>query len=111
MTTLLISLWINCASTVNLNFCHAGCTGGVGRGEFMSNGIGSGGGHGGRGGSACFNDSCIDGGISYGNVYLPCELGSGSGSGNDSSAYSTSGGGVIGMSGSIHWWMSFYHFE
>ncbi|XVF48616.1 hypothetical protein PTKIN_Ptkin03bG0204300 [Pterospermum kingtungense] len=70
-----------------------GCVGGVGRGKFSDNGIGSGGGHGGKGGLGCYNDSCVEGGISYGNSELPCELGSGSG--NESSAGSTAGGGVI----------------
>ena len=60
----------------------------------ISNGISSGGGHGGKGGAGCYNGSCVEGGISYGNVDLPCELGSGSG--NYTSAYSTAGGGIIG---------------
>ncbi|XP_059645479.1 uncharacterized protein LOC132287032 [Cornus florida] len=72
-----------------------GCKGGVGQGKVLSNGIGSGGGHGGKGGVGCYNGSCIDGGISYGDADLPCELGSGSG--NDSLAGSTAGGGVIVM--------------
>ncbi|XLS67626.1 hypothetical protein HN51_018649 [Arachis hypogaea] len=70
-----------------------GCTGGLGHGNVLSNGVGSGGGHGGKGGDACYNDSCIEGGISYGNANLPCELGSGSG--NSSSASGTSGGGIV----------------
>lgn len=60
----------------------------------LSNGITSGGGHGGKGGAGCYNGSCVEGGISYGNADLPCELGSGSG--NDTSANSTAGGGIIG---------------
>lgn len=60
----------------------------------LSNGITSGGGHGGKGGAGCYNASCVEGGISYGNADLPCELGSGSG--NDTSANSTAGGGIIG---------------
>ncbi|KAA8525196.1 hypothetical protein F0562_006940 [Nyssa sinensis] len=72
-----------------------GYTGGVGRGEVLSNGLGSGGGHGGKGGVGCYNGSCIEGGISYGDADLPCELGSGSG--NDSLAGSTAGGGIIVM--------------
>lgn len=71
-----------------------GCTGGIGRGDILGNGVGSGGGHGGRGGVACQNDTCIKGGISYGNAYLPCELGSGSG--NENLTGSTAGGGIIG---------------
>ncbi|OMO66886.1 hypothetical protein CCACVL1_20946 [Corchorus capsularis] len=77
-----------------------GCTGGVGKGNFLENGIGSGGGHGGKGGLGCYNDSCVPGGISYGNSELPCELGSGSG--NESSADSTTGGGVIVMGSMEH---------
>lgn len=75
-------------------FSPSGCTGGVGRGHVQSNGVGSGAGHGGKGGPGCYNGSCIEGGISYGNAELPCELGSGSG--DDSSAGSTAGGGIIG---------------
>lgn len=60
----------------------------------QGNGLGSGGGHGGRGGMGCYNGSCIDGGVSYGDANLPCELGSGSG--NDSLSMSTTGGGVLG---------------
>ncbi|CAI0409097.1 unnamed protein product [Linum tenue] len=77
-----------------------GCTGGVGRGSFLSNGVGSGGGHGGKGGLGCYNDSCIDGGISYGDQYLPCELGSGSGHGNLTGT--TAGGGIIVMGSLEH---------
>ncbi|PPD77330.1 hypothetical protein GOBAR_DD25754 [Gossypium barbadense] len=72
----------------------AGCIGGVGKGNFLDNGIGSGGGHGGKGGLGCYNSSCVGGGNSYGNSKLPCELGSGSG--NESSADSIAGGGIIG---------------
>ncbi|KAL9376523.1 hypothetical protein Peur_030643 [Populus x canadensis] len=77
-----------------------GCTGGVGRGNVLSNGVGSGGGHGGKGGSACYKDSCIEGGVSYGNAELPCELGSGSG--EEMSAGSTAGGGIIVMGSLEH---------
>lgn len=72
----------------------SGCTGGVGRGHVLSNGIGSGGGHGGKGGAGCHDGHCVEGGITYGNADWPCELGSGSG--DESSAGSTAGGGVIG---------------
>ncbi|KAA8521316.1 hypothetical protein F0562_011989 [Nyssa sinensis] len=72
-----------------------GCTGGVGRGKVSSNGLGSGAGHGGKGGVGCYNGSCIEGGISYGDADLPCELGSGSG--NDILAGSTAGGGITVM--------------
>ncbi|XP_022750129.1 uncharacterized protein LOC111299295 isoform X6 [Durio zibethinus] len=77
-----------------------GCIGGVGRGNFLDNGIGSGGGHGGRGGLGCYNGSCVEGGVSYGNSELPCELGSGSG--NESIADSTTGGGIIVMGSMEH---------
>ncbi|XP_030530685.2 uncharacterized protein LOC115741106 [Rhodamnia argentea] len=77
-----------------------GCTGGVGRGSLLSNGIGSGGGHGGKGGAGCYNGVCVPGGISYGNEEMPCELGSGSG--NDSLKGSTSGGGVVVMGSAEH---------
>ncbi|KAM7493377.1 hypothetical protein LguiB_027986 [Lonicera macranthoides] len=71
-----------------------GCTGGVGKGEVLSDNISSGGGHGGKGGDGCYNgSSCIEGGMSYGDADLPCELGSGSG--NDSSL--TAGGGILVM--------------
>lgn len=70
-----------------------GCIGGVGRGKIIS-GIGSGAGHGGRGGVSCYNDSCVEGGIAYGEANLPCELGSGSG--NDSAIGYTAGGGILG---------------
>ena len=66
----------------------------MGRGNGLSNGIGSGGGHGGKGGSACYSGICVDGGVSYGDAELPCELGSGSGEENSSG--STAGGGIIG---------------
>jgi hypothetical protein len=71
-----------------------GCTGGLGRGEVLSNGLGSGGGHGGKGGAAFYNGSYIEGGNSYGNPNLPCELGSGSG---NLSGISTAGGGILVM--------------
>lgn len=77
----------------NYTYDDTGCTGGVGRGSVID-GIGSGGGHGGKGGAGCYGNICIQGGISYGNKEMPCELGSGSG--NDSSGGSTAGGGVIG---------------
>ncbi|GKB53270.1 mediator of RNA polymerase II transcription subunit 14 [Tanacetum coccineum] len=66
-----------------------GCTGGVGRGHLLNKRIGSGGGYGGTAGHGCYNDTCIEGGLPYGDAELPCQLGSGGG--NDSSA-----GGVIG---------------
>ncbi|KAK1265041.1 hypothetical protein QJS04_geneDACA010502 [Acorus gramineus] len=77
-----------------------GCRGGVGRGMVSSDGLGGGGGHGGRGGNGYHNGSFVDGGIAYGNPYMPCELGSGSG--NDSLAGSTAGGGIIVMGSMDH---------
>ncbi|EPS64424.1 hypothetical protein M569_10357 [Genlisea aurea] len=70
-----------------------GCHGGVGQGRLLENGLGSGGGHGGRGGMGCYNGTCIGGGSSYGDADLPCELGSGSG--NDSVGASSAGGGIL----------------
>ncbi|KAG5403070.1 hypothetical protein IGI04_009189 [Brassica rapa subsp. trilocularis] len=70
-----------------------GCRGGVGEGKLLGNGFGSGGGHGGKGGRVCYNNSCVEGGITYGNAELPCELGSGSG--DYSADYSSSGGGIV----------------
>ncbi|CAM8961294.1 unnamed protein product [Rhodiola kirilowii] len=70
-----------------------GCVGGIGKGNMSISGIGSGAGHGGKGGSGCYNGTCVDGGIAYGQAALPCELGSGSG--EDDSYGSTSGGGII----------------
>ncbi|RVW52364.1 hypothetical protein CK203_072021 [Vitis vinifera] len=80
-------------SSGKISTSRMGCTGGVGRGKFLSSGLGSGGGHGGKGGDGCYKGSCVEGGISYGNADLPCELGSGSG--NDTLDGSTAGGGVI----------------
>ncbi|KAF8388896.1 hypothetical protein HHK36_025577 [Tetracentron sinense] len=77
-----------------------GCTGGFGRGKVLSNGLGGGGGHGGKGGDGYYNGSFIEGGDAYGNADLPCELGSGSG--NDSLAGSTAGGGIVVMGSLEH---------
>ncbi|TYK05710.1 uncharacterized protein E5676_scaffold98G001920 [Cucumis melo var. makuwa] len=71
-----------------------GCTGGVGRGRIFANGLGAGGGHGGKGGDGYYNGTFINGGVAYGDPNLPCELGSGSG--NGSLAGETAGGGIIG---------------
>uniref|UniRef100_A0A6N2L0C2 G8 domain-containing protein n=1 Tax=Salix viminalis TaxID=40686 RepID=A0A6N2L0C2_SALVM len=84
---------ISVPSSGTISASGMGCTGGVGRGNVLSNGTGSGGGHGGKGGSACYKGSCVDGGVSYGDAELPCELGSGSGEENSSG--STAGGGII----------------
>ncbi|CAK9152772.1 unnamed protein product [Ilex paraguariensis] len=77
-----------------------GCVGGMGRGKFLTNGLGGGGGHGGKGGDGFYNGSFIEGGVEYGNADLPCELGSGSG--NDSLAGTTAGGGIIVMGSLEH---------
>lgn len=86
----------SCSPYPELNeaFLYKGCTGGLGSGVLLPNGLSSGAGHGGRGGDAYYNGSYISGGISYGDAGLPCELGSGSG--NHSFSSSTSGGGIIG---------------
>lgn len=87
-------------SSGSISASGLGCSGGVGRGRFLSNGLGGGGGHGGKGGSGYYNGSVIEGGVSYGNADLPCELGSGSG--NYSLAGVTSGGGIIVMGSLEH---------
>ncbi|KAE8735412.1 Gamma-glutamyltranspeptidase 3 [Hibiscus syriacus] len=53
-----------------------GCTGGVGRGTVLKNGLAGGGGHGGKGGEAYYDGSFLEVGVSYGDADLPCELGS-----------------------------------
>ncbi|KAG5030118.1 hypothetical protein AAZX31_05G210200 [Glycine max] len=77
-----------------------GCTGGLGRARYFENGIGGGGGHGGYGGDGYYNGNFIEGGSTYGDVDLPCELGSGSG--NNSLAGATAGGGIIVMGSLEH---------
>ncbi|KAJ6963023.1 hypothetical protein NC652_001602 [Populus alba x Populus x berolinensis] len=77
-----------------------GCNGGIGKGNY-SKGAGSGAGHGGRGGSGCFNGIVSNGGNKYGNADLPCELGSGT-QGPNQSYGNVIGGGMIVM-GSIQW--------
>lgn len=75
----------------------SGCKSGIGRGRLLSSGLSGGGGHGGKGGNGVVNGSRAEGaegGPTYGNADLPCELGSGSG--NDSTGLSTAGGGIIG---------------
>lgn len=71
----------------------------MGRGKFFENGLGSGGGHGGDGGDGYYDGNFIEGGVAYGDADLPCELGSGSG--NDSLAGATAGGGIIGKAFSL----------
>ncbi|RDX91133.1 hypothetical protein CR513_26927, partial [Mucuna pruriens] len=75
-----------------------GCTGGLGKGKYFENGIGGGGGHGGYGGDGYYNGNFIEGGSTYGDVDLPCELGSGSGN----SSLMTAGGGIIVMGSLEH---------
>ncbi|KAI9118983.1 hypothetical protein K1719_009658 [Acacia pycnantha] len=77
-----------------------GCTGGLGRGRLYWNGLGGGGGYGGNGGDGYYNGSFIEGGTTYGDADLPCELGSGSG--NSSLAGATAGGGIIVMGSLEH---------
>ncbi|XP_048442669.1 uncharacterized protein LOC103943935 isoform X2 [Pyrus x bretschneideri] len=90
--------WVRAVSVHSSGVISAsglGCTGGVGRGKLFANGLGGGGGHGGKGGDGYYDGNFIDGGASYGDADLPCELGSGSG--NDSLAGATAGGGIIVM--------------
>lgn len=91
---------------------HCRVHGGLGRGKIVDNGVGGGGGHGGKGGDGFQNGSFISGGVTYGNAELPCELGSGSG--NDSLASATAGGGIIGkvsvkLGGHIDFAFIFFH--
>lgn len=74
----------------------SGCEGGYGKGAFEPVGVGGGAGHGGRGGKGYYKGSYSAGGIVYGNTTLPCEFGSGSGSGNATFGDDTAGGGIIG---------------
>ncbi|XP_071730346.1 uncharacterized protein [Rutidosis leptorrhynchoides] len=83
-------------STGIVSTSKMGCTGGPGRGQLLRNGIGSGGGYGGTGGYGCYNDTCIEGGLPYGDADLPCQLGSGGG--NDS----TAGGGILVIGSMVH---------
>ncbi|XP_010321128.2 uncharacterized protein [Solanum lycopersicum] len=87
-------------STGSISASGLGCTGGLGSGVLLPNGLSSGAGHGGKGGDAFYNGSYINGGISYGDTGLPCELGSGSG--NHSLPSSTAGGGIIVMGSLEH---------
>ena len=97
MSKIFFSIHITFISLNNSKFAlpSAGCRGGIGRGKMLSSGLSGGGGHGGKGGDGIYSSSHAKGGPEYGNADLPCELGSGSGSGNDS-ASSTAGGGIIG---------------
>ncbi|XP_057750325.1 uncharacterized protein LOC130968867 [Arachis stenosperma] len=83
-----------------INVSGLGCTGGLGRGRYFENGIGGGGGHGGYGGDGYYNGNFVEGGSTYGDADLPCELGSGSG--NDSLAGATKGGGIVVMGSLEH---------
>lgn len=80
-----------------------GCKQGIGKGTFFKYGAAGGAGHGGQGGVGIYNGMRSVGGQQYGNAYLPCELGSGSGSA-ESADYSA-GGGLI-VIGSMKWPLS-----
>ncbi|KAL8244754.1 hypothetical protein R6Q59_011012 [Mikania micrantha] len=80
-------------STGTISTSKMGCIGGIGKGEVLNVGVGSGGGYGGSGGYGCFNGTCIEGGLPYGDANLPCWLGSGGG--NDDNTDSTAGGGIL----------------
>ncbi|KAL9226861.1 hypothetical protein vseg_002624 [Gypsophila vaccaria] len=84
-----IDVWSSGAITAS----GLGCTGGIGKGKVLSNGLSGGAGHGGNGGAGCYNSTCVEGGVAYGSENLPCELGSGSG--NDNITGSTAGGGIV----------------
>ncbi|KAI4350761.1 hypothetical protein L6164_005182 [Bauhinia variegata] len=86
---------VDVLSSAVISASGLGCTGGLGRGRYFENGLGGGGGYGGSGGDGYFNGNFIEGGTTYGDVDLPCELGSGSG--NNSLAGATAGGGIIVM--------------
>lgn len=81
-----------------------GCKEGIGKGKILNHGAGGGAGHGGKGGSGFYNGMLVEGGKEYGDVDLPCELGSGS-VGPTGSLESIAGGGLIVM-GSIKWPLS-----
>lgn len=83
-----------------LSASEFGCRKGVGKGNY-SNGAGGGAGHGGRGGSGSYNGKVTNGGDTYGDAYLPCELGSGTEGPNDSTG-NIAGGGII-VLGSKPW--------
>ncbi|KAM7257442.1 hypothetical protein ACFE04_013183 [Oxalis oulophora] len=87
-------------STGEISASGLGCVGGVGKGKVLDSGVGGGGGHGGKGGYGFYDGNSVEGGIAYGNPNLPCELGSGSG--DDSLAGSTAGGGIIVMGSLEH---------
>ena len=88
----------------NFMFCMtlllSGCNGGIGKGIDTKSGAGGGGGHGGGGGSGVLDEIKTQGGIAYGSVKLPCELGSGGGIAGYGNA--TAGGGMIGEPYYIH---------
>uniref|UniRef100_M8BGT4 DUF8003 domain-containing protein n=1 Tax=Aegilops tauschii TaxID=37682 RepID=M8BGT4_AEGTA len=77
-----------------------GCKAGIGRGTFLKYGAGGGAGHGGQGGIGIYNGMTSEGGQRYGSAYLPCELGSGTGS--PESGDDSAGGGLI-VIGSMKW--------
>ncbi|GLJ46536.1 hypothetical protein SUGI_0980760 [Cryptomeria japonica] len=97
---------VNRARTVTVNSgglitaSGLGCRGGMGKGKVLFDGAGGGGGHGGKGGDGYFNGNISKGGEEYGDAYMPCELGSGSG--NSTSEGTTAGGGIIVMGSMEH---------
>nr|KAJ0207051.1 hypothetical protein LSAT_V11C500245200 [Lactuca sativa] len=85
-------------STGTVSTSKMGCTGGVGRGRILGNGIGSGGGYGGTGGYAYYNGTRVEGGLPYGDADFPCHLGSGGGNAYPTTTPTptpTPGGGVL----------------
>ncbi|KAJ4759142.1 ephrin type-B receptor [Rhynchospora pubera] len=92
---------INTEGTISAS--ELGCKEGIGKGKFLTNGAGGGAGHGGKGGSGFYNGLSVDGGRTYGDPDLPCELGSGTGS--SSGSEKVSGGGMI-VVGSMKWPLS-----
>ncbi|XP_076923792.1 uncharacterized protein LOC143586032 [Bidens hawaiensis] len=80
-------------STGRISTTKMGCIGGLGKGKVLSAGVGSGGGYGGSGGYGCYNGTCFEGGLPYGDASLPCWLGSGGGT--DDITGSSAGGGVL----------------
>eukprot|EP00897_Mesotaenium_endlicherianum_P005771 jgi/Mesen1/5221/ME000026S04529 len=75
--------------------CEAGS--GPGAGGSSKEGASGGGGHGGAGGQGMYLTDVTPGGLAYGSLKLPCELGSGSGL--SGSGEGSSGGGVLGSGG------------
>ncbi|KAG0606930.1 hypothetical protein M758_9G180200 [Ceratodon purpureus] len=81
-----------------LSASSLGCERGLGKGGFEGGGAG----HGGKGGDGRYKGSDAKGGPTYGSSKLPCEFGSGSGSGNATHGDYTAGGGIIVMGSTEH---------